>query len=52
MELQYADLIDAESVRWTGVFGIGHITVQQVTMSAFLESGHSDHQKLSEIRGR
>ena len=52
MGLQYADLIDAGSASWRGDFGIGHITVQQMPMSAFPESGRSDQQKLGETKVR
>ena len=52
MELQYADLIDAESASWRGVFGIGEITAQKMAMSAFPESGRSDQKKLGEIKVR
>ena len=52
MELQCADLIDAEWAGSRGVFGIGQLTVQQMAMSAFPQSGRSDHRKSGEKRVR
>ncbi len=52
MELQCADLIDAESASWRGVFGIGQISGQQMPMSAFPETGRSQAPKLGKTKAR
>jgi hypothetical protein len=52
MELQCTDLIDAEPASWRGVFGIGHLAVQQMVMAAFPESGRSNCWKEREMKGR
>ena len=51
MYAQSIDLIDAGSASWRGDFGIGRITVQQMTMSAFPESGRSNTPKPSGVTG-
>ncbi len=45
-------MIDAELASWRRVFGIGEITAWRIGMTAFPESGRSDHQILSEIKVR